>query len=98
MIELTGLDVGESYCFYVQAYIPSRSTEKQLGEQSSTQCSNDDKQSIFDGEQKKSKKKKKIKYNSNTVLSKLTWFTSVSVMVGTPVCQIRITDFHFLDR
>lgn len=48
VIELTGLDVGESYCFYVQAYIPSRSTEKQLGEQSSTQCSNDDEQSIFD--------------------------------------------------
>lgn len=67
VIELTGLDVGESYCFYVQAYIPSRSTEKQLGEQSSTQCSNDDKQSIFDGEQKKNQK---IKYNSNTVLSK----------------------------
>lgn len=51
VIELSDLDAGESYCFYVQAYIPSRSPDKQLGEQSSTQCSNDNKTSIFDGEE-----------------------------------------------
>lgn len=50
VIELTDLDRGESYCFNVQAYIPSRSTDKQLGELSQTQCSNDDSQSIFEGE------------------------------------------------
>lgn len=61
VIELTDLDVGESYCFYVQAYIPSRNSDKQLGEESRTQCSNDDKTSIFDGERKK-------KSNSDTEL------------------------------
>lgn len=50
VIELTGLDKGESYCFSVQAYIPSRSIDKQLGELSQTQCSNDDSKSIFEGE------------------------------------------------
>lgn len=50
VIELTNLDRGESYCFYVQAYIPSRSIDKQLGEPSQTQCSNDDGNSIFEGE------------------------------------------------
>ncbi|XP_068160249.1 coagulation factor IIIa isoform X2 [Antennarius striatus] len=48
VIELTDLDRGESYCFNVQAYIPSRSTDKQLGELSHTQCSKDDNKSIFD--------------------------------------------------
>ncbi|XP_041817603.1 coagulation factor IIIa [Chelmon rostratus] len=48
VIELTGLDKGESYCFSVQAYIPSRSIDKQLGELSQTQCSNDDSKSIFE--------------------------------------------------
>ncbi|XP_035269084.1 coagulation factor IIIa [Anguilla anguilla] len=33
------VDKGESYCFNVQTYIPSRVQAKQLGEQSSTQCS-----------------------------------------------------------
>ncbi|XP_028288293.1 coagulation factor III, tissue factor a [Parambassis ranga] len=46
-IELTDLDRGESYCFNVQAFIPSRSTDKQLGEMSQTQCSDEDDQSIF---------------------------------------------------
>ncbi|XP_054478904.1 coagulation factor IIIa [Anoplopoma fimbria] len=46
-IELKDLDQGESYCFNVQAYIPSRSIDKQLGELSQTQCS-DDNQSIFE--------------------------------------------------
>ncbi|XP_008303090.1 coagulation factor III, tissue factor a [Stegastes partitus] len=46
-IELSDLDRGESYCFNVQAYIPSRHTDKQLGEMSQTQCSNDDNASIF---------------------------------------------------
>ncbi|XP_017329992.1 coagulation factor IIIa [Ictalurus punctatus] len=38
-IELTDLDRGESYCFTVQVVIPSRSTNKQLGESSQVQCS-----------------------------------------------------------
>lgn len=49
-IELTGLDKGESYCFNVQAYIPSRRPDKQKGEMSHTQCSSDDDQSLFEGE------------------------------------------------
>ncbi|XP_068604042.1 coagulation factor IIIa isoform X2 [Brachionichthys hirsutus] len=49
VIELTDLDRGESYCFNVQAYLPSRSAGKQLGELSHTQCSKDDSKSIFDG-------------------------------------------------
>lgn len=49
-IEVKDLDRGESYCFNVQAYIPSRDTDKQLGEMSQTQCSKDDNQSIFEGE------------------------------------------------
>uniref|UniRef100_A0A8C3AK79 Tissue factor n=1 Tax=Cyclopterus lumpus TaxID=8103 RepID=A0A8C3AK79_CYCLU len=48
VIELTDLDRGESYCFNVQAYVPSRSTDMQLGELSQTQCSNNDDQSIFE--------------------------------------------------
>ncbi|XP_026147516.1 tissue factor [Mastacembelus armatus] len=48
VIELPDLDQGVSYCFSVQAYIPSRSIDKQLGELSQTQCSNDDNQSIFE--------------------------------------------------
>ncbi|KAM7390897.1 hypothetical protein PAMA_008885 [Pampus argenteus] len=48
VIELTDLDRGESYCFSVQAFIPSRSTDKQLGELSQTQCSNNDNHSIFE--------------------------------------------------
>ncbi|XP_034066593.1 coagulation factor IIIa [Gymnodraco acuticeps] len=47
-IEVKDLDRGESYCFNVQAYIPSRDTDKQLGEMSQTQCSKDDNQSIFE--------------------------------------------------
>ncbi|KAM6900118.1 coagulation factor III, tissue factor a [Xenentodon cancila] len=47
VITLQNLDLGESYCFTVQAYIPSRSTEKQLSEMSSTRCSHNDDQSIF---------------------------------------------------
>ncbi|XP_028825505.1 coagulation factor III, tissue factor a [Denticeps clupeoides] len=37
-IELTDVDKGESYCVSVQAYIPSRQLNKQLGEPSSDQC------------------------------------------------------------
>ncbi|XP_035511646.1 coagulation factor IIIa [Morone saxatilis] len=47
-IELTNLDRGESYCFNVQAYIPSRNPDKQLGELSLTQCSTDDNKSILE--------------------------------------------------
>ncbi|XP_034006133.1 coagulation factor IIIa [Trematomus bernacchii] len=48
VIEVKDLDQGESYCFNVQAYIPSRDTDKQLGEMSQTQCTKDDNQSIFE--------------------------------------------------
>ncbi|KAM9333101.1 coagulation factor III, tissue factor a [Pholidichthys leucotaenia] len=46
IIELKDLDRGESYCFNVQAFIPSRSIDKQLGEMSQTRCSSDEDQSI----------------------------------------------------
>ncbi|XP_008305582.1 coagulation factor III, tissue factor a [Cynoglossus semilaevis] len=48
IIEMTDLDRGVSYCFNVQAFFPSRSIEKQLGELSHTQCSDDNNQSIFE--------------------------------------------------
>ncbi|XP_028290326.1 coagulation factor III, tissue factor a [Gouania willdenowi] len=47
VIELRDLDRGESYCFSVQAYIPSRTTSQQHGVMSRTQCSNDQDPSIF---------------------------------------------------
>ncbi|KAM4534478.1 coagulation factor III, tissue factor a isoform 2-T2 [Odontesthes bonariensis] len=47
VIELTDLDQGESYCFNIQAYIPSRSSDKQLGKMSVIKCSNNDDQSIL---------------------------------------------------
>uniref|UniRef100_A0A8C7VPS0 Tissue factor n=1 Tax=Oncorhynchus mykiss TaxID=8022 RepID=A0A8C7VPS0_ONCMY len=49
-IELDRRDVdpGVSYCFNVQAYIPSRSTDKQLGELSQRQCSPGDDKSVFE--------------------------------------------------
>ncbi|XP_029935657.1 coagulation factor III, tissue factor a [Myripristis murdjan] len=47
-IELTRLDRGESYCFTVQAYIPTRSISKQLGDPSHVKCSQNDNPSIFD--------------------------------------------------
>lgn len=50
VIELTDLDVGESYCFNIQAYIPSRSINKQLGELSQTQCSDDNNNSLSERE------------------------------------------------
>ncbi|XP_059183077.1 coagulation factor IIIa [Centropristis striata] len=48
VVEVTGLDPGESYCFIIQAYIPSRSQDKQLGELSQPQCSTQDNPSIFE--------------------------------------------------
>ncbi|XP_069388020.1 tissue factor-like isoform X1 [Paralichthys olivaceus] len=48
LIELTDLDKGESYCFSVQAYIPSRGVNKQLGELSLPKCSSVDNPSIFE--------------------------------------------------
>ncbi|KAK2859634.1 hypothetical protein Q5P01_004254 [Channa striata] len=48
VIEIPNLDRGVSYCFSVQAYIPSRShPDKQLGEMSQIRCSSDDNQSFF---------------------------------------------------
>ncbi|KAM4606632.1 coagulation factor III, tissue factor a [Polymixia lowei] len=47
-IELTNLDRGESYCFNVQAFIPSRSISKQLGDLSLTQCSQNNNQSFLE--------------------------------------------------
>lgn len=49
MIKVTGLDHGESYCFQVQAYIPSRTYGKQLGDLSAPQCSKDENQTIIEG-------------------------------------------------
>ncbi|CAB1451686.1 unnamed protein product [Pleuronectes platessa] len=48
IIELPRLDKDESYCFNVQAYIPSRTIDKQLGELSQTQCSQDNNPNIFE--------------------------------------------------
>ncbi|XP_029385241.1 coagulation factor III, tissue factor a [Echeneis naucrates] len=48
VIELKDLDKGESYCFNVQAYIPSRPASKQLGELSRTQCTERDKEPFFE--------------------------------------------------
>ncbi|XP_062848281.1 coagulation factor IIIa [Trichomycterus rosablanca] len=48
VIELTDLDRGQSYCFTVQAYIPSRSIGKQLGEISNVKCSPEGNTSIFE--------------------------------------------------
>ncbi|TRY56020.1 hypothetical protein DNTS_013852 [Danionella cerebrum] len=48
IIEMTDLDKGVSYCFHVQAFLPSRPQAKQLGELSSIQCSPDENTSIFE--------------------------------------------------
>ncbi|KTF85468.1 hypothetical protein cypCar_00048487 [Cyprinus carpio] len=45
IIELTDLDQ-ESYCFYVQAFLPFRAQDKQHGEISNIQCSSEE---IFEG-------------------------------------------------
>lgn len=50
VVELTDLDRGVSYCFSVQAYLPSRRIDKQLGEMSQTQCSEDDNVTITNSE------------------------------------------------
>ncbi|KAK2854809.1 hypothetical protein Q7C36_006678 [Tachysurus vachellii] len=47
-IELTDLDRGESYCFNVQVFLPSRSINKQHGELSQVQCSSGGNPSILD--------------------------------------------------
>uniref|UniRef100_A0A8C1Q4D8 Tissue factor n=1 Tax=Cyprinus carpio TaxID=7962 RepID=A0A8C1Q4D8_CYPCA len=48
IIELTDLDRGESYCFYVQAFLPFRAQDKQHGEISNIQCSSEESPSIFE--------------------------------------------------
>lgn len=48
-VELNNLDKGESYCFMVAAYIPSRSVEKRLGDWSKPQCSPRESKTIFEG-------------------------------------------------
>nr|XP_057916945.1 coagulation factor IIIa [Doryrhamphus excisus] len=48
VMEIPDLDHEESYCFTVQAFIPSRRTDKQLGKPSQTQCSEDHKHSILE--------------------------------------------------
>lgn len=48
VVELTELDPGRSYCFSVQAFVPSRVHGKQLGEPSRFQCSEED-ASFFTG-------------------------------------------------
>ncbi|XP_021445367.2 tissue factor [Oncorhynchus mykiss] len=47
-VELNNLDKGESYCFMVAAYIPSRSVEKRLGDWSKPQCSPRESKTIFE--------------------------------------------------
>ncbi|KAL1006684.1 hypothetical protein UPYG_G00075350 [Umbra pygmaea] len=47
-LDRTDIDPGVSYCFSVQAYIPSRSTNKQLGELSQRQCSPSNEKTLFD--------------------------------------------------
>ncbi|XP_054878710.1 coagulation factor IIIa [Poeciliopsis prolifica] len=47
VIEMTNLDKGESYCFNVQAHIPSRRREKQFGLLSATKCSHNDEEPIL---------------------------------------------------
>lgn len=49
IIELTDLDRGESYCFYVQAFLPFRAQDKQHGEISNIQCSSEESPSLFEG-------------------------------------------------
>ncbi|XP_056155138.1 coagulation factor IIIa [Lampris incognitus] len=46
-IAINNVDRGQSYCFNVQAFIPSR-TSKQLGELSQTKCTHSEDESIFD--------------------------------------------------
>ncbi|XP_073687364.1 coagulation factor III, tissue factor a [Garra rufa] len=48
VIELTDLDRGVSYCFYVQAFLPFRALDKQHGEISQVQCSPEEHTSIFE--------------------------------------------------
>ncbi|PWA27971.1 hypothetical protein CCH79_00017542, partial [Gambusia affinis] len=47
VIAMTNLDKGESYCFSVQAQIPSRRSEKQFGQMSATKCSHNDEEPIL---------------------------------------------------
>ncbi|XP_014012821.1 coagulation factor III, tissue factor a isoform X3 [Salmo salar] len=47
-LDTRDVDPGVSYCFNVQAYIPSRRTDKQLGELSQRQCSPGDDKSVFE--------------------------------------------------
>ncbi|XP_014832234.1 PREDICTED: tissue factor-like [Poecilia mexicana] len=46
VIEITNLDRGESYCFKIQAHIPSRS-ENQFGQLSETKCSHNDEEPVL---------------------------------------------------
>ncbi|XP_077101220.1 coagulation factor III, tissue factor a [Siphateles boraxobius] len=48
IIELTDLDQGVSYCFNIQAYLPSRALDKQHGDLSHIQCSPEEGTSIFE--------------------------------------------------
>ncbi|CAB1326015.1 unnamed protein product [Coregonus sp. 'balchen'] len=47
-VELTNLDKGQSYCFMVAAYIPSRPAKKRLGDWSKPQCSARERKTIFE--------------------------------------------------
>ncbi|KAJ0059696.1 hypothetical protein NL108_009820, partial [Boleophthalmus pectinirostris] len=48
LVEVPGLDRGQSYCFQVQAKVRSRPTSSQLGEFSQTQCTNQRDPSLLD--------------------------------------------------
>lgn len=47
VIDVTDVDQGDSYCFNVQAYIPTRPSERQLGELSHTVCSTEEGKTFF---------------------------------------------------
>lgn len=48
IIEMMDLDRGVSYCFNIQAYLPTRALDKQHGELSHIQCSPEEPLSIFE--------------------------------------------------
>jgi len=47
------LDEGQSYCFSVAAYIPSRKGDKMLGEWSLPKCSAQEHKTLFEGKFKR---------------------------------------------
>ncbi|XP_027005521.2 coagulation factor IIIa [Tachysurus fulvidraco] len=67
-IELTDLDRGESYCFSVQVYLPSRSINK-YGELSQVQCSSEVDPSILNDSFPKAQNVTWVSFNFKTLLT-----------------------------